>query len=201
MKGTEVPNPRHSSACIVLVCSLQLITVHILFCSFLCTVCSKVSDSLMLALCILFCSCLCTVCSKVSGPLLLALCILSRSFLCSLLICFILSHACHVHSDLLLPMQSLLTSFWHSFTGLVQVIFNFPSWFHTIWFYCSHTFHSFLSQITLWFSFGPKDMITAFTYFPSYRYSSFTLWAHLCWRHTYCQWPKIECLSQEQNGC
>ena len=43
---------------------------------------------------------------------------------------------------LFLPMQSSLTSFWHSFTGLVQLIFSFPSWFHTIWFYCSHTFHS-----------------------------------------------------------
>ena len=30
--------------------------------------------------------------------------------------------------------------------------------------------------------------------YPSYRYSSFTLWAYLCWRHTctYCQWPIIE---------
>ena len=27
-------------------------------------------------------------------------------------------------------------------TGLVQLIFSFPSWFHTVWFYCSHTFHS-----------------------------------------------------------
>ena len=43
---------------------------------------------------------------------------------------------------LFLPMQSSLTSFWHSFTGLVQLIFSFPSWFHTVWFYCSHTFHS-----------------------------------------------------------
>ena len=50
----------------------------------------------------------------------------------------------------------------------------------------SDTFHSFLSQITLCFS---KDMITAFHVFllPSYRYSSFTLRAYLCWRHTYCQ--------------
>ena len=35
----------------------------------------------------------------------------------------------------------------------------FPSWFHTIWFYSFHVFHSFLSQITLGFSFGSKDMI------------------------------------------
>ena len=67
-----------------------------------------------------------------------------------------------------LPMQSSLTSFWRSFTGLVQLIFSFPSWFYTIWFYCCHTFHSFLTQITFCFSFGSKDMITAFTYLPSY---------------------------------
>ena len=35
-------------------------------------------------------------------------------------------------------------------------------------------------------------MITGFTCLPSYRHSSFTLWAYLCWRHTYCQWPIIE---------
>ena len=90
-----------------------------------------------------------------------------------------------------LPMQSSLMNFWRSFTGLVQLIFSFPSWFHTIWFYCSHTFHSFLSQITLCFSFGSKDMITTFTCLPSYRHSSFTLRAYICWRHTYCQWPII----------
>ena len=50
----------------------------------------------------------------------------------------------------------------------------------------------FFSQTTLCFSFGLKDKITAFTCLPSYRYSSFTLWAYLCWRHTYCQWPIIE---------
>ena len=110
----------------------------------------------------------------------------------SLLKGFRLSHACHAHSVLFLPIQSLLTSFWRSFTGLVQLIFSFPSWFHTIWFYWSHTFHSFLSQITFCFSFGSKDMITAFTRLPSYRYSSFTLRAYLCWRYTYCQWPIIE---------
>ena len=26
----------------------------------------------------------------------------------------------------------------------------------------------------------------------NYRYSSFTLRAYLCWRHTYCKWPIIE---------
>ena len=91
-----------------------------------------------------------------------------------------------------MPLQNSLTSFLRSFTGLVQLIFSFPNWFHTTWFYCSHTFHSFLSQITLCFSFGSKDIITAFTCLPSYRYSSFTLQAYLCWRHTYCQWPIIE---------
>ena len=36
------------------------------------------------------------------------------------------------------------------------------------------------------------DMITAFICLPSYRHSSFTLLAYLCWRHVYCQWPIIE---------
>ena len=108
-----------------------------------------------------------------------ALCILSLSLLAMRIVLF-------------LPMQSLLTSFWCFFTGLVQLTFSFPSWFHTIWFYCSHTFHSFLLQNTLCFSFGSKDMITAFTYLPSYRYSSFTLRECLCWRNTYCQWPIYE---------
>ena len=97
-----------------------------------------------------------------------------------------------INSFLTVCPRSSLTSFWRSFTGLVQLIFSFPSWFHTIWFYWSHTFHSFLSQITLCFSFGSKDMITAFTCLPSYRYSSFTPRAYLCWRHTYCQWLIIE---------
>ena len=56
----------------------------------------------------------------------------------------------------------------------------------------SSWFHSFLLQITLCFSFGTKDMITAFTCLPSYRYHSFILWAYLCWRHTYCERPIIE---------
>ena len=83
MKGTEVPNPWRSSACDVLV------AMRILFCSCLCTVCSKVSDSLMLCAfylafssaqfaqsfhshglpCALFCSCLCKVFSQVSDTL------------------------------------------------------------------------------------------------------------------------------------
>ena len=54
-----------------------------------------------------------------------------------------------------------------------------------------------------------KDMITAFTCPLSYRYSSFTLRAYLCWRDTYspafCQWPIIEFAKNvspkwEQNG-
>ena len=68
------------------------------------------------------------------------------------------------------------------FERLVQLIFSFPSWFHTIWFYCSHAFQSFLSQITL--CFWSKDSI-AFTGLPSYRYRNFTLRAYLCWGHTY----------------
>ena len=72
------------------------------------------------------------------------------------------------NNDLFLPMQSLLMSFWRPLTSLVQLIFSFPSWFHTIWFYCSHMFHIFLLQITLCFSFGSKDMITAFICLPSY---------------------------------
>ena len=86
---------------------------------------------------------------------------------------------CHAHFVLFLPMQSLLTSSWCSFTGLVQLIFSFPNWFHTVWFYCSHAFHSFLSQNTLGFSFGLKDMITVFTCLPSHRYSSCTLLPYL----------------------
>ena len=140
----------------------QCMWLYLLPC--LCRVCSKVSDSLMLALRILSCSFLRTVCSKVSD-------------------------SCYVHSVLFLLMQSSLTSFWCSFTGLVQLIFSFPSWFHTIWLYCSHAFHSFLSQNIVGFSFGLKDMITAFTCLPLYRYSSCTLRPYLCWRHTYCQWP------------
>ena len=94
-----------------------------------------------------------------------------------------LSHVCHAYY-----FGPAYAKFAHEFLTLFHR-FSFPSWFHTIWFYCSHTFHSFLSQITLCFSFGSKDMITVFTCLPSY---SFTLWACLCWRHTYCQWPIIE---------
>ena len=69
------------------------------------------------------------------------------------LVCWLdclVTHACHAHSVLFLPMQSLFTNFWRSFTGLVQFVFSFPSWFHTIWFYCSHTYVS-LTNYTLLF--------------------------------------------------
>ena len=57
--------------------------------------------------------------------------------------CMWLYHVCWLENrSLFLPMQSSLRSFWNSFTGLVQLIFSFSSWFHTIWFYCSHMFHS-----------------------------------------------------------
>ena len=102
------------------------------------------------------------------------------------------SHACFVHSVLFLPIQSSLTSFWRSFTDLVQLIFRFPSYFTLSDSTDLIRFIAFVSQITLCFSFGSKDMITAFTCHPSCRYSSFTLRAYLCWRHTYCQWPIIE---------
>ena len=124
MKGTEVPNPRRSSAC-----------------DYTCVLTknrSRSCDSLILA----------------------------STF------CFVSAYAKFAHK-----FQTL-------FERLVQLIFSFPSWFHSIWFYCSHAFHSFLLQITLCFSFGLKDMITAFTCLLSYRYSTFTLRTYLCWRHT-----------------
>ena len=83
---------------------------------------------LLVAMRILFCSCLCTVCSK-------------RLQTLSWFVHSILLFTCHAHSVLFLPMQSSLTSFWRSFMGLVELVF--PSWFNTIWFYCSHKFHSF----------------------------------------------------------
>ena len=59
-----------------------------------------------------------------------------------------LSHTCHVHC--FVPACAKFThEFQTLFERLVQLIFGFPSWFHTIWFYCSHAFHSFLSQFKL----------------------------------------------------
>ena len=100
-------------------------------------------------------------------------------------------YACHAHSVLFQPMQRSLTIFWRSFTGLVQLILGFPSWFHTIWFYCSHTFHSFSRKLHSAFRLDQKTWSQR-SRFPSYRYSSFTLRAYLCRRHTYCQRPIIE---------
>ena len=139
--------------------------------SFFCKVCSKVSDShacysLVPRLFFVHKNSLGT---RLWLPSLVALMLAMRILFCSTL--------CKV----------CLQSFWCSFTGLVQLTVGFSSWFHSIWFYYSHMFHSFLSQITLCFSFGLKDMITAFTRLLSYRYSSFTMRAYLCWRHTYCQ--------------
>ena len=57
-----------------------MLTLCILSRSFLCTVCSKVSESLMLAMRILFCSCLYKVRSRVSDALSQALCNLSLAF-------------------------------------------------------------------------------------------------------------------------
>ena len=123
-------------------------------------------------------------------------CVLTRNR--SLSISWFSHRACHAHSVLFLPMQSSLTSFWRSFTGLVQLIFSFPSWFHTIWFYCSHAFHGFLSQITPCFSFaGLKDMITAFTSWSSALqvqklHTGDTFVGGIVYLRSYCQWPIIE---------
>ena len=67
MKGTKVPNPRHSNACD---CTCVLTRNQSLSC-----------DSLILAVCILFCFCLCKVRSRISDALWQALCNLSLAFL------------------------------------------------------------------------------------------------------------------------
>ena len=67
MKGTEVPNPRRSSAC---GCTCVLIRNRTLS-----------RDSLMLTMRIPFCSCPCKVRSRVSDALSQALCNLSLAFL------------------------------------------------------------------------------------------------------------------------
>ena len=51
---------------------------------------------------------------------------------------------------------------------------------------------AFLADFTLSDSTAFIRFITEFTCLPSYRHSSFTLWAYLCWRNTYCQWPIME---------
>ena len=91
--------------------------------SFLCTVCSKVSDSLMLALCILSCSFLCTVCSKVSDSWLpYTFCFVPAYAVCSkdsdslmlairILFCSCLSTVCSKVSDsLMLAIRNLFCS-------------------------------------------------------------------------------------------
>ena len=91
--------------------------------SFLRTVCSKVSDSLMLATCILFCSCLCKVCSRVSDVLWQALCNLPLAFLVdftlsdsialinyALLFVWIKRHDHSVHMSSVLQVQQLYTA-------------------------------------------------------------------------------------------
>ena len=55
-----------------------------------------------------------------------------------------LSQTCYAHSVLFLPLQSSLTSFWCFMKGLCNLSSSFPSWYHTVWYYCSHAFHSFL---------------------------------------------------------
>ena len=75
MKGTEVPNPRRSSACD---CTCVLIRNRTLS-----------HDSLMLGMRILFCSCLRKVRSRVSDTLSKTLCNLSLAFLAD----FTLSHS------------------------------------------------------------------------------------------------------------
>ena len=64
---------------------------------------------------------------------------------------------------LFLPMQSSLTSFWHSFTGLVQLIFSFPRWSDSTApiRFIGELFS--LTNYTLLFLFGSKDKITVFT--------------------------------------
>ena len=94
----------------------------------------------------------------------------------------------------MLPMRILFCS---CLPGYAKFAHKFLTLFHRPWCNLSLAFLAdfialILSQITLCFSFGSKDMITAFTRLPSYRHSSFTLWAYLCWRHIYCQWPIIE---------
>ena len=68
-----------------------------------------------------------------------------------------LSWACHAHSIMFLPMRSLLTSFQCSSTSLVQLIFSFLSWFHTIQARRQVGFEGVRSKPPFW---PPKD----FTY-------------------------------------
>ena len=147
----------------------------------------------MLALYILSRSFLCIICSKVQT---LAISLVRRLFfarknsLCTrpclpYALCFVLAYTkfALMLAMRILPIQSLLTSFWHSFTGPVQLIFGFSSWSYST---ALIRFIAFSRKLHC-FSFGSKDMITVFTCLRFYRYGSFTLRAYLCWRHSYCQ--------------
>ena len=105
--------------------------------------------------CVLFLP-ICTVCSKVSDSLMLAMRILFCSCQCKV---------CSRVSDALSQaLCSLSLAFLVDFTvSDSTALIRFTTF----------------SQITLRFSFGSKDMITAFTCPSSYRYSSFTLRAYL----------------------
>ena len=161
----------------------------------------------MLALYILSRSFLCIICSKVRT---LAISLVPRLFFARknslrtrpclpYALCFVLAYAkfALMLAMRILPMQSLLTSFWHSFTGLVQLIFGFSSWSYST---APIRFIAFSRKLHC-FSFGLKDMITVFTCL-----RGFTGTAALHCGHTFvggivtanrtCK----ECLSQEQNG-
>ena len=117
MKGTEVPTLGAAVHVVVLV------AMHILFCSCLCTVCSKVSDShafgilscSLLAMHIV-CSCLCKVCSQFSDAIHRPRATLSLAFLADFtaLICFIVvwikRHDHSVHMSSVLQVQQFYTA-------------------------------------------------------------------------------------------
>ena len=77
MKGTEVPNPRRSSACNCTCChahSVFLLPMHSLLKGFRFSHVLCILSRSLLVMHILFCSCLCKVCSRVSDALSQALC-------------------------------------------------------------------------------------------------------------------------------
>ena len=80
----------------------------------------------MLALCILSCSFLCTVCSKVSDSHACFVHSISLFSLHSLLKGFRLSHACFVHSISLFSLHSLLKGFRLSHACFVHSTSLFP---------------------------------------------------------------------------
>ena len=87
MKGTEVPNPRRSSACDCTCVLIDhcLVTLSCLPCAFFFVPAyaqfAQRFQSLMLAMRILFCSCLCKIRSQISDDLSQALCNLPLAFL------------------------------------------------------------------------------------------------------------------------